>query len=322
MRKLLAKVLIVFLILTSKSFAFEKVGTTSFQFLKVITSARAAAMGGAYSAIAFSSDAIFWNPAGLTQIKNFALGFGYLDWFMDVQHYSFSAAYTIDGIGTFGVLGMGTSVGDIPVTTVSQLGFVDGVYNPGLTGESFSPSSSVFGISFARQLNDKFSFGLTVKYAREDLIYESAEAIIFDGGLRFDTKFKSIVIAATLRHFGPEIKFVDESYPLPQTLNIGISAYLFSDDDPLLMTVKSHKLLLAYDIIQPRDFDQQHNVGMEYGYEGLVYIRGGYVFNSDQEGLNAGIGVDYRGYRVDYAYSEHGTYLGSVHRVSVSYSIN
>ncbi|MBN1302091.1 MAG: PorV/PorQ family protein [Melioribacteraceae bacterium] len=316
------KIVVLILLTYINTSSFEKVGTTSFQFLKVITTARAASMAGAYSSIAGGSDAVFWNPAGLTSVENIDLTVGYADWFLDIMHYSFSAAYTMKGVGTFALQGMMTNVGEIEETTVGNLGFVNGIYNPGLTGNTFSPKAMVIGISYARDINDRFTFGLTAKYAHEDLVYKSTGALIFDGGLKYKTGFKSVVIAATLRHFGPEIKYIDRSFPLPQTLNIGISTYLFSSDDPLLAHTNDHSLLVSYDMIQPRDYEQQHNVGLEYGFSDLIYLRGGYVLNSDQEGLSAGAGFRFRGYSLDYSFNDYGEYLDSVHRVSLSFSIN
>jgi len=301
--------------------AFEKVGTTSFQFLKVIPTARAAGMGGAYSTISLGSDAMFWNPAGLTTVQSFDGSAGYVDWFMDVAHYSFSVAYTVDGVGTFGIFGMMSDVGEIQETKVSYLGYVNGVYNPGLTGNVFSPSSMVWGLSYAKDLNDRFTFGLSVKYAYEDLIYKSKGALIFDGGMLFKTGFKSIVVGASIRNFGEEVTYIDKNYPLPQTLNIGVSAYLFSDDDPLFTKVENHSLLLSADIIQPRDYDQQYAVGFEYSFSRVLFLRGGYLFNNDEEGINLGAGVSYLGTTLDYAYSQFGEYLGDVHRISISVSI-
>ena len=314
--------LITLIFISGTAFGFEKVGTTSFQFLKVYPTARAMALGGAYCTIANTSDAVFWNPAGLTRVGNFSAFAGYVDWFMDAAHYSFSAAYTVDSWGTFAVFGVFTDVGASEVTRVSDLGFIGNNYNPGLTGETINPSSSVLGVSFARDLNDRFTFGINVKYVREDLIYKDADAIIFDGGLIYKTGFKSIVIGASLRHFGPEVKFIDKSYPLPQTFNIGLSTTLIGGDDPLIASVSGHKVLLSYDLIQPRDYDQQHAVGLEYDFGGMVYLRGGYIFNHDQESFNAGVGINFKGYKVDYAYSDYGEYLDSVHRISVGFSIN
>ncbi|PIP77564.1 MAG: hypothetical protein COW85_08320 [Ignavibacteria bacterium CG22_combo_CG10-13_8_21_14_all_37_15] len=241
-------------------FPFGKVGTTSFQFLKVFPGARANALAGAFTTLANNSEAVFWNPAGLAQVNRFDISAGYVGWFMDVKHYSFSAAYNLGDIGVFGVHGMVADVGNIEVTTVDKLGFVNGIYNPGLTGEVIRPGSMVLGASFARYLTDKFAFGVTVKYVRENLVYEKASAIVFDGGLTFNSGFKSIVIGASVRHFGQEVKFIDKSYPLPQTFNIGVSSYLISATDPLLMSLDDQSLLFSYDMIQPRDYDQMHNV--------------------------------------------------------------
>ena len=70
---------------------------------------------------------------------------------------------------------MVNDLGDIPVTRVDYL-FRDesGNYNPGLTGETISPGSQVFGLSYGKELTDKFSFGITAKYAIEDLVAEKA----------------------------------------------------------------------------------------------------------------------------------------------------
>ncbi|MBU0476269.1 MAG: PorV/PorQ family protein [Bacteroidetes bacterium] len=309
------------LLLNVNIFAFEKVGTTSFQFLKVIPTARAVAMGGAYSTIGVGSESIFWNPAGLTTVSNFDAAVSYLDWFMDATQYSFSAAYKVEGIGTIGIMGMMADVGEIKETKVSYLGYQNGVYNPGLTGNTFNPKSIVFGLSYAKDLNDRFTFGLNLKYAYEDLIYYGKGAIIFDGGMLFKTGFKSIVVGASIRNFGQEIIYLDKNYPLPQTLNIGISAYLFSDDNSLFAKLQDHSLLLSTDIIQPRDYNQQYAVGLEYSFSKMLYLRSGYLFNDDNKGINLGAGISYKGTNVDYAFSNHGDFLGSVHRISISVSL-
>lgn len=317
------KVIILLLFVSSSIFSFEKVGTTSFQFLKVVTTARASSMAGAFTTLASSSDAVFWNPAGLTRVSNFGASFGYLDYFMDVTHMSFSAAYSIDQLGTFGLFGMISDVGEIFETRASLLGFdASGKYNPGLTGNVLNPKSMVLGLSYAYDLNDRFTFGLSVKYASEDLVLKKTSAIIFDGGFIYKTGFRSIVIGASLKHFGQDIKFIESSYPLPQTFSIGISSYLFSNDDPLIGNLGNNSLLVAYDLIQPRDYDQQHAIGLEYSFDEMIYLRGGYLFNGDQEDLTAGIGLRYNNYKIDYSYNNMGEYFGNTHRFTIGFEIN
>jgi len=321
-RKKFLSIILILILSNTGTIAFEKVGTTSFQFLKVWPGARATAMAGAFTSLANNSEAVFWNPAGLARLNGFDATFGFVDWFIDVNHFSFSVAKNFDVLGTLGVFGIFTNAGEIEVTRVDRLGFVNGVYNPGLTGEVIHPNSFVFGVSYARNVTDKFAFGLSVKYVYENLVVKKAGALVFDGGLTFNTGFHSIVIGASIRHFGPEVKFFDKSYPLPQTFNIGISSYLFSNNDPLIGSAGDHSLLVSYDMLQPRDYDQMHNIGIEYGFKDFLFLRGGFILNNDQEGLSAGIGVVHKGFRLDYSFNDYGKYLDSVHRFTIGYEIN
>ena len=165
----------------------------------------------------------------------------------------------------------------IQETNVQNLYYdpVSGTYNPGLTGNSFTPGFMVLGLSYAKQITEKFSFGLTAKYASEDLVFATADQFMFDFGLLYKTGYESLNLAASLRHFGPEVKFVSKSYALPQTLNIGVSAYLIDKKGGIFSKIEDHQLLLAFDLSQTRDHAQQQLLGMEYGLFGKVFIRGG-----------------------------------------------
>lgn len=331
-------ILLISMMAFERGLSFEKVGTTSFQFLKVMTGARGTALGEAYSSVVTNADAVFFNPAGLTSVENIDITADYLDWFLDISHMSFAAAYNVQGIGTFAMQGIFTDVGEIRETTVAQLNFDDdGIYR-GYTGRVLQPTAMVLGLSYARKLTDKFSFGITAKYAREDLVVEKSDNFMFDGGLTYETGFKSLKIAAVIRHFGPEVRYFDnviiqldstnsqkykgKSYPLPQTFNIGISGYLMSSGESLFLNSENQTLLVAFDMVQPRDYDQQYNVGIEYGFENTLFLRGGYKMNYDEESFSLGVGVNYINYRIDYAYSDFGDYLDSVHRFSFGISLD
>ena len=54
----------------------------------------------------------------------------------------------------------------------------------------------------------------------------------------------------------------------------------------------------------------------------MIYLRGGYIFNGDQEDFTAGLGLRYNEYRVDYPYNEMGEYFGTAHRFTISFGIN
>lgn len=299
----------------------NKVGTTSFQFLKIIPEARGTSMAGAYTSVSSNSDALFWNPALITEIKDVDVSASYLDYLLDVSHQSITAVYTIESIGTFGIMGMMNQMGAIKETDARNLYYDSetGTYNPGLTGNSFTPGFFVLGLSYARKITDKFSFGMTAKYANEDLVYADASQFMFDFGLLYKTGYKSLQLGASIRHFGPKVKFVSKSYALPQTLNVGLSGYLIDRENGILSDMENHQLLLSFDLSQTRDHAQQTLLGLEYGLFNMIFIRGGYKFNFDEEGLTFGGGVNISGFRVSYSYNDFGEYFDAIHRITVAF---
>src|SRR4029079_3626419 len=52
-----------------------------FTFLEVPAGARAAAMGGAYTSLAHGAEAVFWNPAGLVDVKGFEITGSHVEYF-------------------------------------------------------------------------------------------------------------------------------------------------------------------------------------------------------------------------------------------------
>jgi hypothetical protein len=74
---------------------------------------------------------------------------------------------------------------------------------------------------------------------------------------------------------------------------------------------------VAFDIIGPRDYDQQYNTGLEWGYQDLLFLRTGYKFNYDTQGISFGFGFQTNNFRGDYSYASYGEYLFNIHRFSV-----
>jgi hypothetical protein len=303
--------------------AGEKVGTTSFQFLKLSLDARSAAMGGAAVSTVRTSEALYWNPAGMRRTSGLDISTSYIDYFLDVNIYSGAASLPLGRSSAIGLFAAVVDYGTIEVTDAAHLGFnPDWTYNPGLTGEVIHPTASVFGISFAHSVTDRLTFGISAKYLREDLATAKGSTISFDGGLLYETGWNSLRFGLSIKNFGPEVKFIKESYPVPETFAAGISAYLFSPDDALLMQTSSQSLLVSYDLSHPRDYDQQHHFGAEYALGDFLFLRGGYKVNFDEEGLTYGLGVKYSNFRLDYAYDKFGNTLPGVHRLSIGYALN
>lgn len=317
MNKMITRCLFVFLFSLNLS-GFEKVGVTSFQFLKISPDPAIAAMGGAYAAVSRGTQSIYGNPAALVMQKGFGTFISQTDYVFDTKHIAVAASWGFDGWAV-GVYGTSIDYGSIQVTDIDHLGYLsDGTFNPGLTGESLSMGATDMGIAFSQRLTNKFSYGIVSKWVGEDFSIMQEELLAWDIGVLYNSGFRTITLAAALRNFGPQVEYIEQSYPLPQTLNLGISAELFGERTPLLAESKLHTLLVTADLLQPRDYAQQYNVGAEYALHDLVFVRAGYRINYDTEGLNFGLGFKLKSVSVDYGYSDYGENLPAVHRFGIA----
>ncbi|MBI5475259.1 MAG: PorV/PorQ family protein [Ignavibacteriales bacterium] len=334
--------LLSFLICASNSISLsQKVATTSMQFLKVMPCARANAMGDAYSALASGAEAIFWNPSGLALASNHEITSTYINWIFDAQQGALGYAMPLVDFGVLGFQIQYVDYGSFDEAVLYRP-YIKEVPEPGLTGRSFRPFSYLIGISYARSLTDKFSTGVSIKFAHESLFDQSrvqvvdaqngldktvdtyGNAILFDFGIRYNTGFKSIQVAASVQNFGPEIKYAIQKNSAPLLFRVGASADLIGPNS-VLMNIENNRIGIAADLFQPNDYDQQVHVGAEYEFAHVFALRAGYKYNYDNEGFTAGAGFNHKidniKLSVDYGYGSIGTYLGSAHRISLGIGI-
>ena len=324
-------------IIYSNELNAQKVGSTSMQFLKVMPCARATALGEAYTVWATGAEAVFWNPAGLARVDNMEFSTTYVNWLFDARQGAFSYAIEIPRFGAVGLQIQYIDFGEFEETT-NERPYINDPNNPGLTGRTFRPFSYLVGISYARYLTDRFSLGLSVKYAHESLfnservtaqvrqgVFEEvktwANGLLFDFGIRYNTGFRSVYLGSAVQNFGADVKYAKESNPVPLLFRFGIGANLIGDEGLLRSGLKDNRLSVASDIFHPNDYAQQIHAGVEYEYSELIALRGGYKFNYDFDGFTFGVGIRHalEGLRIsaDYSYGDMGVYLGNVQRFSI-----
>ncbi len=304
--------LIICLIAFSVSWgAFSKVATTGAQFLK-ISVGRASGMGDAFTALADDASASYFNPAGLAQIPRQAQ-LNHADWFADINHDYLVVVLPVTNFGTVAINANALTMGDIERTTV------DDPKTPARedegTGLLIGASDLAFGVSYARIITDKLSFGLTVKAIQQTIWDMGASAVGLDLGLFYATGFKSLRLGAAVTNFGTQLAFsgphldynffwsdsgpsqLQGSYkttpaPLPTAFRFGVAMDL--------VNTSPHRLTTAIDIVHPSDINETVNIGLEYGLSEMLFLRGGYVWNVDQAyqeklgaltGLCAGLGI-------------------------------
>lgn len=301
---LLSFFLLLSFTIPSKLFAQAKVGTTGAQFLELGISARAMGMAEAYTAVADDISAIYYNPAGLTALYGREMMFTLVQMPADVTFGFVGIGIPLESVG--GVLGIGVSAlssGDIIERTYEQ-GTFEG------TGRTFKWNDLSVSLSYGRYLTDRFSVGFSVKYIGEFVHDYSASGWSADVGTSYDTGFRGFKIGMVITNFGPDMKFIDKTYPLPINFKFGASINLIEGYE--------HNLTFSAEGNHPSDNLEKYNSGVEYTFKEKFILRGGGRFNYDEDGFTYGAGMrlpfgEEMEMRIDYAFQDFGV-LTEVHR--------
>ena len=121
------KVAFLGIMIGTNLFAFEKVGVTSFQFLKVIPDARSTAMGEAYTLLLMRRRIIL-ESSGYDAKLCFINKYFPVDYIFDTKH--FGTSIGLPSIGLHSIHLSGVDYGEIEVTDVNHLGFYQMLHIP------------------------------------------------------------------------------------------------------------------------------------------------------------------------------------------------
>lgn len=314
----------------------NKAGTTAAQFLKIGVGGRALGLGGAVVGLTDDPTAMYWNVSGLTAVKSLTVHATHTRWFADMSHQFFGVVLPIDDDHRFGLNATILNVGEIEVTTELE---------PQGTGTYFKANDVAVGVSYAVRLVDFFSFGATVKYVSQSIYNESGSAIALDLGTTLHTGYKGIKVGMAFTNFGTPMKLdgrdLHRTYdPSPDNAtNTGVSSYLGTEswDLPVnfrvgigwdivgrsnsLVTDETNSLRLGIDANHANDGPENAIAGIEYMWDDLLALRGGYHFNDDVRTWSVGAGLHWASpgafvIGVDYAYADLKN-VGAVHVFSV-----
>ena len=138
-----------------------------------------------------------------------------------------------------------------------------------------------------------------------------------------------------IANFGSDVKFVNESYPLPTDFTFGMAMNTIERDN--------HKLLVSASAIKPNDGGPLPQFGAEWSFQDIFFIRAGLRYNrtrgtsdvlqalpeEDRRELRRPLlfsfggglqtAISQYGFSFDYAYSDYDL-LGGAHRFGVGFS--
>lgn len=320
------KIIILFILLFSVNYSIYSQssgsgGAAGAQQLLIPVGARSMGMNGAFISGIDGIEAIYYNPAGIIHSSgSIDAMFSYMSFIADIGLSYAAVSSNLGDIGTVALSLKSLDVGDIPVTTTQE------AYG---TGEYFSPTLIIGGVSYANYLSENLSIGTNVNIIYERILETSAAGVSFDFGMQYRNiaDVNGLRVGAVLRNIGPQMKYdgpdllrvaseesdsrgnqfykVDAAgFDLPTLFEIGVSYEQ--------MIAERYSFLFAASYLSSSFFEDELKFAGEFNYENLFFIRGGYALNPSDDvydsrvfGPTFGAGVHLHtvfNVTVDYAY--------------------
>jgi len=321
MRNRLILLLMLLVPLTLKAQLFptlggQRAGISTAQFLKIGVGSRATAMGDAFVAVANDASALYWNPAGVVQAEQNQVIFSHNEWLVDISHEFIGGIYHFSENDALGVAFTALHMEDMPVTTEVM---------PFGTGEYFSYGDIAAAVTYSRKMTSQFSFGVTARYIEETMDRLKMRGVMIDLGTYYWTGLGSTRFAVAITNFGAQLapdgkvvlwghreKSAWQSFSPPTIFRFGLAFEPWQTSE--------NRLTASVQLNHPNDNSENVSAGLEYAWRNILYLRGGYKFNVEEQNYTFGAGVHLplkiADVEVNYAFANF-TRLGSAHRFSI-----
>lgn len=305
MRSVVCLVLVACVAMTAGAANKSRVGTAGAQELLIPVGARGVAIGGSSMVFTTGVDAIYWNPAGIGHMSTGVEAIvSHMSYFADINVVYGGLAVQAGDFGTLGFTLKSVSFGDIPVTTTL---FPDG------TGEQYSPTYLTIGATYGKAITDRIAVGVTANLVSERIMSMSASGIAFNIGIQYQNlAVQGLNLGIAVKNIGPNMQFSGSnllvkadasdalrgtqnylveaaSSEMPSNLEIGLG-YTKKFDDKNSASIGGMFRNNNYQ-------DDEYNVGAEYNFSDLFFVRGGYTMSPQTTKDLAGE----RGYIYDYS---------------------
>jgi len=296
-RPVLPLILVLLLCSVLSGVRSEPVGMA---YLKIGAGADAVGMGDAVVSHVDGPTATYWNPGALGFLPGLQVGMVHNESFLSVRQ---EFAGLVRNLGRWSV---GASF--------------NGTWTDNLTAYSDSGDSiGYFGyygyaaaLSGGYRLNDTWGVGGSVKLIQEAIDVWSVSGVAFDLGLQARELLPRLDAGVSMLHLGPSLKYVQESFALPLTVQGGLTYHLG------LPALGAEALLVA-ELRKIRKEDASLHIGIEYRLQQAVQLRAGYRTGLDTEDVSLGLGFRRGRLQADYAYVPFGEELGNQHRIGLTY---
>jgi hypothetical protein len=277
-------ILLINLIITTNLFSGEA-GKNGFALLKMEVDARAAAMGGAYTAVAEDASAAFWNPAGLAGSSEKSFVIMHHSWIADFSQ-EFASAHLLTGKHNVALSVNLLAIEDIPIRDTA----IDEPYG---TTEALTFAGM---LSYATYVVNDIAIGINIKYLFEKLYLEKATGWAFDFGVKQKNIIERLDLGFTIQNIGKTSELKRESTPLPLMINSGIGY-------TLPVEILGRNPLFAADVKFIKDESIYYHLGSQLDFYNYFALRFGWIVGNNKNQPSVGIGIKYSSFHFDYSYS-------------------
>ena len=260
------------------------------QILMLDLGARSAALGGAVTALSEDANAVFSNPAGLIQLERPEATLMQNMWLDGFRLYYMAAGRRF---GNRWAAGAGlVSVDYGTFEKVDRYGTTQ-------AGEEYTAGDWLGVMSAAGRVGDQFVLGGSVKFLRQRIEDESAQAVAGDWGLLW--QLPRFQFGMATQNMGQGVRFRQERSPLPLTIRWGAA---FSP---------WRRLVASADLVKTRQTNPNVRLGAEFrmgdALGAAVALRGGFTTRSGPAGgITAGLGLTGKRWEIAYAYKPYGDF--------------
>ncbi len=270
-----------------------RIGTAAGEQLKQPVGARDLAMGGANLAYTKGVDALYWNPAGLSNMESgFQAAFSRVTIFNDIAVNYFALGVDFGNLGTLGFDIKSFDFGDISLTTQEDM--------DGTSGATFSPTWGTIGLTYANKLTTSIQVGVKAKFVYESVPRAGGNAVAFDLGIQYKNiaGLQGFSFAVLMKNIGSNMKYggsaltekvvdpttgvtkyyerVASSDQLPAFMSIGLAYNMdLNESSNVLFTGLFQNNNVEYDMFK---------LGVEYANKNDIVpfaVRAGYIIAND-----------------------------------------
>ncbi len=294
-RRFLALALAAF---TTPAVAFA--APPGFAFLEIPSGARAAALGGAFTAMASGIEAQFWNPAGLSSLGTFQVEGTHTELIAGLRHDTFSAGGRVAGGGLAGSF---RAFYTEPIDERDDLGNLVG---------TFGSHDLELGVAYGWALLPGLDAGLSGQVIRERIANLAATTYAFGAGATWSpARLEGLRLGGAVQNLGPSAHYtIDDVEGEP----VGLPMAFQGGGTYTMRAGERLELQGALEGRFTRGRAGQSMAGLELRDASGASLRGGWRFNDDATTYSVGAGYAMSGLRLDYAYVPLRLDLGDTHR--------